>query len=236
MQYQTAKKCKDNKTCDECEKEFAFIEKGCVSYDIIPNNKFVDSCDEYNSNYLCIRCKDDCSLKGKKCKCSHELKIVLTIVICLGLLIALLLLITIFFVKSQKKKKNEISTESNKMIIAVQTTKENLLVNICSKCKKEKALYFLSCGCLICEKDIGKLKLFKNGDNLKCDCCNKLIENVTIIQNKCKLCSGTKNLRYLNNKIAFEICSDCYAKYIKNNKIELTEHFNTSNQTTIETN
>ena len=45
-----------------------------------------------------------------------------------------------------------------------------------------------------------------------------------------------KNLRYLNNKIAFEICSDCYAKYIKNNKIELTEHFNTSNQTTIETN
>ena len=74
MQYQTAKKCKDNKTCDECEKEFAFIEKGCVSYDIIPNNKFVYSCDEYNSNYLCIRCKDDCSLKGKKCKCSHELK------------------------------------------------------------------------------------------------------------------------------------------------------------------
>ena len=193
MQYQTAKKCKDNKTCDECEKEFAFIEKGCVSYDIIPNNKFVDSCDEYNSNYLCIRCKDDCLLKGKKCKCSHELKIVLTIGICLGF-------------------------------------------NICSKCKKEKALYFLSCGCLICEKDIGKLKLFKNGDNLKCDCCNKLIENVTIIQNKCKLCSGTKNLRYLNNKIAFEICSDCYAKYIKNNKIELTEHFNTSNQTTIETN
>ena len=193
MQYQTAKKCKDNKTCDECEKEFAFIEKGCVSYDIIQNNKFVDSCDEYNSNYLCIRCKDDCSLKGKKCKCSHELKIVLTIVICLGF-------------------------------------------NICSKCKKEKALYFLSCGCLICEKDIGKLKLFKNGDNLKCDCCNKLIENETIIQNKCKLCSGTKNLRYLNNKIAFEICSDCYAKYIKNNKIELTEHFNTSNQTTIETN
>ena len=107
MQYQTAKKCKDNKTCDECEKEFAFIEKGCVSYDIIPNNKFVDSCDEYNSNYLCIRCKDDCSLKGKKCKCSHELKIVLTIVICLGFLIALSLLITIFFVKSQKKKKNE---------------------------------------------------------------------------------------------------------------------------------
>ena len=86
MQYQTAKKCKDNKTCNECEKEFAFIEKGCVSYDIIPNNKFVDSCDEYNSNYLCIRCKDDCSLKGKKCKCSHELKIVLTIVICLGFL------------------------------------------------------------------------------------------------------------------------------------------------------
>ena len=78
------------------------------------------------------------------------------------------------------------------MIIAVQTTKENLLVNICTKRKKEKALYFLSCGCLICEKDIGKLKLFKNGDNLKCDCCNKLIENVTIIQNKCKLCSGTK--------------------------------------------
>ena len=119
MQYQTAKKCKDNKTCDECEKEFAFIEKGCVSYDIIPNNKFVDSCDEYNSNYLCIRCKDDCSLKGKKCKCSHELKIV----ICFGFLIALSLLITIFFVKLQKKKKNEISTESNKMLIAVQTTK-----------------------------------------------------------------------------------------------------------------
>ena len=228
-------KCTESKKCDECEKEFAFIEKECVSYDIIPNNKFVDSCEEYNYDYFCIRCKDDCSLKGNKCKCSHDLKIAIIIVICLAFLIALSLILTIFFVKAQKKKKNEISTESNKMIVAVQSTKENLLINICSKCKTEKAVYFLSCGCLICEKDIGKLKFFKNGDILKCDYCNKLIKSVTIIQNKCKLCSGTKNLRYLNNKIAFEICSECYAKYIQNNKIEMKEQINTSNQTTIET-
>ena len=124
--------------------------------------------------------------------------------------------------------------------MVVQNTKENLLINnnrLCSKCKKEKAIYFLSCGCLICENDIGKLKCFKEGDNFKCDCCKKQIENVTRIQNRCKLCSGSKNLLYLNNKITFEICSDCYEKYVKNKKIELKEQLsrNTSNQTTNET-
>ena len=78
---------------------------------------------------------------------------------------------------------------------------------------------------------------FKEGDNFKCDCCKKQIENVTRIQNRCKLCSGSKNLLYLNNKITFEICSDCYEKYVKNKKIELKEQLsrNTSNQTTNET-
>ena len=72
-------------------------------------------------------------------------------------------------VANHKKKKNEISTETNKSMV-VQNTKENLLINnnrLCSKCKKEKAIYFLSCGCLICENDIGKLKCFKEGDNFK---------------------------------------------------------------------
>ena len=238
-QLSNCKKCPNDQTCEECEKDFAFVEKECIPYDIIPSNKFVDLCDEYNSNYSCIKCKSDCSLKGNKCKCTLDVKIILIIVLCFGFLILLTFIITVCFVKSQKKKKNEISTETNKSMV-VHNTKENLLINnnrLCSKCKKEKAIYFLSCGCLICENDIGKLKCFKEGDNFKCDCCKKQIENVTRIQNRCKLCSGSKNLLYLNNKITFEICSDCYEKYVKNKKIELKEQLsrNTSNQTTNET-
>ena len=246
-------KCSSNKnnnstTCEECNNHFTFYDGKCVKHTEIPKEFFVESCDSYNPNYTCLRCKKDCSLKGNDCKCTLNMEIILAIVICFGFLILVAIILTIVFVITKKNKKKiedhadstkddksvKVDNNSNKKLEIkeitydkiIQTFLENKKIPICSKCNKEIAVYELNCGCLRCEKDVIVYGINSSNNknfNKKCETCGETVMTIEKIKHKCNLCFKSNNKFILiKNKVSFKICLCCYEKYIKNQeKIEL---------------
>lgn len=205
-------KCSSNKntnsiTCDECDNHFTFYDGKCIKHTEIPKELFVESCDSYNLNYICLRCKKDCSLKGNDCKCTLNMEIILAIVICFGFLILVAIILTIVFVITRKNKKkiedHADSTKDDKSVKVenndnknnletkeitydnnclndkiIETFLENKKILICSKCNKEIAVYELNCGCLRCHKDV---IVCENNNN----------NNNNPINKKCETCGET---------------------------------------------
>lgn len=280
-QISNCKKCSDEdpQKCKECYRDYAFFNNECISYDEIIEKDFIESCDAYDKNYKCIRCKSDCSLKNGKCKCSLNMTILIIIVISFGVLILTAILVALCFLKKsaekehsnqpvtppisveEKKKNNSKKPQKveNKKIIETNTkTEETFLTNdtypICSQCKIEKANYQLSCGCYICQKDIGKFIVLKlkelkfnksegDDDGVKCEVCKETIVSIKKIMSKCRFCSESNKFLLLNGKNNFEICIYCYEKLVKNeksseikeNKINIPIIRENSNQTSNET-
>ena len=91
---------------------------------------------------------------------------------------------------------------------------------LCSVCKQNSGKYLCDCRCIVCQKHSNLKTVKKNKKEYKiCFNRGKLIENLSLISNKCNICfQEVDEICNFKCGCAFKVCEECYIKSKKSSK------------------
>lgn len=101
------KECKDSGYCTDCVANLVPVGGVCVSKKTIPN--YDKNCEEYDTNYQCLFCDDDCYIEEGKCSCPDEKNNKTVIIVVVVVIVVLLIVagVLLFFFWWRKKKQQQ---------------------------------------------------------------------------------------------------------------------------------
>ena len=101
--------------CNDCYDNYILYNYSCVSRFDFPRVHLINECKEYNSDYKCISCDDECTLESNgKCNCqkSNTAVIVVVVVVVVSLIVVIVIVI-IVLICIRRKKQNKGNNNSN---------------------------------------------------------------------------------------------------------------------------
>ena len=151
--------CSDGIGCIICEKGYNLIDGRCLKK--AEFNETIENCISYDYDGKCIGCDSFCILREEKCNCKIVSDIVVyLLIVILAIIIAAIALI-IFKQRLSMAKIEKLSENNMKLIEDNKITDQEMALlqendkklKKCFYCKKEIALFKLSCACLFCKED-----------------------------------------------------------------------------------
>ena len=218
--------CYEGIGCIICEKDYNLIDGRCLKK--AEFNETVENCISYDYDGKCIGCDSLCILKEGECDCKILNSII--IYLTLGILVVIIawIIFSIYKQKTSFAEHDQIIENDMKLIEDNKITPQELQIlqdkdkNLkkCVHCKKETALYRLSCGCHYCKEDFKEVNERLNDSEINID--TEISINNIIIKKKNK--SNMKGINITNslnntstNKINRKKCPHC-KKYFENYK------------------
>ena len=100
--------------CNDCYDNYILYNYSCVSRFDFPRVHLINECKEYNSDYKCISCDDECTLESNgKCNCQKSNTAVIVVVVVVVSLIVVIVIVMVVLICIRRKKQNKGNNNSN---------------------------------------------------------------------------------------------------------------------------
>ena len=103
--------------CNDCYDNYILYNYSCVSKFDFPRVHLINECKEYNSDYKCISCDDECTHESNgKCNCqkSNTAVIVVAVVVVISLIVVIaIVMVVLICIRRKKQNKGNNSNNSN---------------------------------------------------------------------------------------------------------------------------
>ena len=145
--------------CIICEQEYNLIDGRCLKK--AEFNETVSNCISYDYDGNCIECDSLCILKGGKCDCKFVNSVLTYLTIGILILIVAWIIFSLYKQETSFAEHDRIIESDMKLIEDNKINQQELQLlqekdkslKKCVYCRKETALFRLSCGCHYCKED-----------------------------------------------------------------------------------